>query len=164
MNYYESVVVDYLRADRAIFVNTECCIQVNQADNPDSSGAHWYCDAVAVDFRSKEIFLCEISYAAELTALLKRLKGWHDNWDAVRHALSRDSFLPESWPVRPWLFVPEENLDFLLKALGHIGKGEALKFTTRITTLEMVQPWRYASWNRVGEKAKPVVVPEAMAI
>ena len=105
MNYYESVVVDYLRADRAIFVNTECCIQVNQADNPDSSGAHWYCDAVAVDFRSKEIFLCEISYAAELTALLKRLKGLHDNWDAVRHALSRDSFLPESWPVRPWLFV-----------------------------------------------------------
>ena len=102
--------------------------------------------------------------AAELTALLKRFKGWHDNWDAVRHALSRDSFLPEPWPVRPWLSVPEENLDFLLKALGHIGKGEALKFTPRITTLEMVQPWRYRSWNRVGEKGKPVVVPEAMGI
>src|SRR5260370_37487114 len=26
MNYYENVVIDYLRADRAIFVNTECCI------------------------------------------------------------------------------------------------------------------------------------------
>jgi hypothetical protein len=50
MNYYESVVVDYLRADRAIFVNTECCIQLNEAVNPDNSGPHWYCDAVAVDF------------------------------------------------------------------------------------------------------------------
>src|SRR5258708_17759914 len=149
MNYYESVVVDYLRADRAMLVNTECCIQVNQADNPDSSGAHWYCDAVAADFRSKEIFLCEISYAAELAALLKRLKGWHDNWDAVRHALSRDSFLPEAWPVRPWLFVPEEKLEFLLKALAQMVKGEVLKFTPRITTLEMVQPWLYRSWNRV---------------
>ena len=29
MNYYESVVIDYLRADRALFVNTECCIQLN---------------------------------------------------------------------------------------------------------------------------------------
>ena len=31
MNYYESVVIDYLRADRAIFVNTEYCIQLNEA-------------------------------------------------------------------------------------------------------------------------------------
>lgn len=48
MNYYESVVVDYLRADRALFVNTECCIQLNESDNPDTSGPHWYCDAVVV--------------------------------------------------------------------------------------------------------------------
>jgi hypothetical protein len=73
------------------------------------------------------------------------------------------SFLSRGLCVRGCL-SSEENLDFLLKALGHIGKGEALKFTPRITTLEMVQPWRYASWNRVGEKAKPVVVPEAMGI
>ena len=30
MDNYESVVMDYLRADRAIFVNTEFCIQVNK--------------------------------------------------------------------------------------------------------------------------------------
>jgi len=161
MNYYESVVVDYLRADRAIFGNTECCVQVNQADNPDSSGAHWYCDAVAVDFRAQGIFLCEISYATELSALKKRLHGWHDNWEAVRHALSRDSSLPE-WPVRPWLFVREDHLPLLLKALGEIGKGEALRFRPRITTLEMVQPWHYRSWDRVGEKEKPEIIPETM--
>ena len=41
MNYYESVVIDYLRADRAIFVNTEFCIQINEAANPDNSGPHY---------------------------------------------------------------------------------------------------------------------------
>jgi len=45
MDYYESIVVNYLRADRALFVNTECCVQLNQSDNPDGSGPHWYCDA-----------------------------------------------------------------------------------------------------------------------
>src|SRR5260370_41944842 len=42
---------------RFVFVNTECCIQINPADNPDRSGPHWYCDAVAADFRSKTVFL-----------------------------------------------------------------------------------------------------------
>lgn len=51
MDYYQNVVIDYLRADRALFVNAECCIQVNPASNPDASGPHWYCDAVAADFR-----------------------------------------------------------------------------------------------------------------
>jgi len=44
MDYYEGVVIDYLRADRALFVNTECCIQINPADNPDNSGPHCLSD------------------------------------------------------------------------------------------------------------------------
>jgi hypothetical protein len=83
MDFYEGVVTTYLRANRALFVNTECCIQINEADNPDSSGPHWYCDAVAADFRSKTVFLCEISYGARLSDLTKRLKGWHGNSSSV---------------------------------------------------------------------------------
>lgn len=80
MNFYEEVVIDYLRADRAIFVNANCCIQINPADNPDTTGPHWYCDAVACDFQHKRVFLCEISYDTHLTALIARLSAWHDNW------------------------------------------------------------------------------------
>ena len=94
MNYYESVVVQYLRADRALFVNTECCIQLNEAANPDSSGPHWYRDAVACDFRNHVILLCAISFSAQLSDLSKRLKGWHGNWDFVCQALARDSYVP----------------------------------------------------------------------
>ena len=145
MNYYESVVMDYLRADRAVFVNTEYCIQINPGDNPDTSGPHWYCDAVALNFRSKEIFLCEISYAVHLADLVKRLKGWHANWKGVCAAVARDSFLSEPWPVRPWLFVPEGRVPFLEQRLAQM---QPLQFVHKITPLEMVQPWRYPSWNR----------------
>ena len=162
MNYYESVVIDYLRADRALFVNTECCIQLNESDNPDNSGPHWYCDAIVVDFRNKETFLCEISYSSQLNSLSKRLAGWHANWPLVCGAISRDSFLPKDWPVRPWLFVPEPLVPVLLRKLDQIAGIGALSFIPRVTTLEMVQPWRYRSWNRKGEKLKPACIPESM--
>ena len=162
MNFYETVVVDYLRSDRAIFVNMECCIQLNEGVNPDTTGPHWYCDAVACDFRNNYIFLCEITYSKQLVELVKRLKGWHENWDLVCFALSRNSYLPKTWPVRPWLFVPEELVLLLLKRLDQIGEQTPLRFVPRITTLEMVQPWRYNSWNRIGEAAKPTTIPSAM--
>jgi hypothetical protein len=69
VNFYESVVIDYLRSDRAVFVNTELCIQINAGDNPDTSGPHWYCDAVACDFKRRTVFLCEISYSKQLADL-----------------------------------------------------------------------------------------------
>ena len=96
MDYYETVMTHYLRSDRAVFVNTECCIQLNESGNPDVGGPRWYCDAVAADFRSKTIFLCEISYSKGLVSLTKRLRGWHDDWAGVCFALTRDSHLDKS--------------------------------------------------------------------
>jgi hypothetical protein len=129
MDYYESVVMSYLRSDRALFLNTEFCLQLVEADNPDSSGPHWYCDAVACDFRKRCIFLCEISYGAQLSGLKERLRGWHENWNFVCEALIRDSFLPKDWPVRVWLFVPEHLVVLLLRRFEQItGVGQPLKF------------------------------------
>jgi hypothetical protein len=162
MSFYEEIVIDYLRADRAIFVNTNCCIQLNEADNPDSSGPHWYCDAIATDFRARSVFLCEISYSNSLEAMIKRLKAWHDSWPLLCVALGRDSFLPAEWPVRPWLFVPEHLLSRLVARIGQIAGTSPLRFAPRITPLEMVQPWRYRSWHRIGELEKPAIIPEAM--
>jgi hypothetical protein len=153
MDYYQSIVIEYLRADRALFVNTECCIQIKQGRPHTDKGSHWYCDAVVADFRSETVFLCEISYSLTLAALIKRLKLWNDNWEGIRVALARECALPKEWLVglRPWLFVPggeksgpKTGLDHpqLLAALSRIGNGSP-KFNPRITPLEMVQPWRY---------------------
>jgi hypothetical protein len=163
MNYYQGVVLEYLRADRAIFLNEECCIQLHEGENPDVTGPHWYCDALACDFRTKSVFLCEITYSSTLTSLLKRLKDWHDHWEMVCLALTRDSFLPSNWNARPWLFVPEHLIPRLLSKLEQLGViGANGKFIPLITPLEMVQPWRYRSWNRVGEGEKLSIIPLEM--
>ena len=162
MDYYESVMVHYLRSDRAIFVNSECCIQLNPGANPDETGPHWYCDAVAADFRNKTVFLCEVSYSKGLTSLTKRLRAWHDDWDKLCTALTRESFLNREWPVRPWIFVPEEMVSLLVRRFDEIRAGQPLKFSPRITPLEMIQPWRFQSWNRIEELEKSTSVPEAM--
>ncbi|MCE4344118.1 hypothetical protein [Xanthomonas hortorum] len=60
MDHFEGVVLDYLRADRALFVNSQCCIQLNEGANPDTSGPCWHCDAVVVSFKEQAACLCEI--------------------------------------------------------------------------------------------------------
>jgi hypothetical protein len=163
LDYFENVVVNYLRSDRSIFVNTETCIQVNKSDNPDASGPHWYCDAVALDLRKKTIFLCEISYSKGLASLTKRLREWHLNWEGIRAALARDSSVEKDWPIRPWLFVPLNDVRMLLKRLEKIGDGSSPTFYPRITPLEMTLPWCFGhSWNREGEKTKPDFIPKTM--
>lgn len=161
MDYYENVVVEYLRADRSLFVNTECCIQINEGSNPDTSGPHWYCDALAVDFRNSEIYLCEISFANQLSGLNNRLNDWNNNWEGVCKALARDCHVPNRWPVRPWVFIPEELVSKLISRVEKLPQSSDMP-PPKITTLEMVPPWKYQSWNRVGELDKPDIIPENM--
>jgi hypothetical protein len=167
MDYYQGVVLEYIRADRSVFVNAECCVQLNDRDNPDSSGPHWYCDALAVDFSGPAVYLCETSYSQSLGALLKRLKDWSTHWPEVQSSIVRDCRLPAGWPMRPWLFIPEECAKSAVSAIERIrGGGESGRVLPlpRITTLEMVAPWKYRSWRRVGETTKPDSIPEGMRI
>jgi hypothetical protein len=161
MDYYQGVVIDYLRADRHVFVNTECRIQLNPGPNPDITGPHWYCDAVAVDFRAETVFLCEITFSTTLRSLLKRLNEWSKDWSIVVQALKRDCHLPH-WPVRPWLFLPELKVELLLKKLPNDVGAQSGMPVPRITNLEVVQPWKYCSWNRDGEPPKSPLIPPSM--
>jgi hypothetical protein len=120
--------------------------------NPDTSGLHWYCDAVAVDFREPAVHLCEISYSKSLSALLKRLDGWNANWTLLRAALIRDCAVPPEWPVRPWVFVPRECCDVLAKGLTKFLGAGAQMPRPKITELEDAVPWKYQSWNRLPER------------
>ena len=155
MDYFQGVVTEFLRADRAVFVNTECCIQLNPGENPDRTGPHWFCDAVAVNFREKRTYLCEITYAKSLGALNKRLADWATHWSLLRLALVRDCHVPDAWPVQPWLFVPnalQAPLKEKLSRISNIGEGPGQMPCPRTTDLEEVAPWKYRSWNR-GEES-----------
>lgn len=150
MDYYQGVVTEYLRASRSVFINTECCIQLEAGDNPDR-GTHWYCDAVAVDFAKSSVFLCEISYAKSPSALMKRLSDWNRHWDGIRAALVRDCRLRGDWPVQPWVFFPKVYETAVLGGLERLRRSEEHDATMpypRITFLEEVAPWKYPAWNR----------------
>ena len=149
MDYFQGVVTEFLRANRSTFVNTECLIQLSPGDAP-SKGAHWYCDAVAVNFAERSVHLCEVTYSATLHALLTRLSAWASNWQGVRVALQRDCGIPEDWSVCPWVFIPQDREPLLLKKLSLFDPmvGEAAMPTPRIKYLEEIVPWKYKSWDR----------------
>jgi hypothetical protein len=151
MDYFQGVVTEFLRADRAVFVNTECCIQLNPGENPDRTGPHWFCDAVAVNFRERRVYLCEITYSKSLSALNKRLADWAADWGLLQVALVRDCHVPGVWPVQPWLFVPhalQMPLKEKLARISSIGMGSDRMPIPRTTDLEEVAPWKYRSWDR----------------
>jgi hypothetical protein len=156
MEYFQGVVTEFLRADRAVFVNTECCIQVNPGENPDRTGPHWFCDAVAVSFRERRVYLGEITYSKSFSALNKRLTDWAANWGLLRVALVRDCHVPDAWPVQPWLFVPnalQNALKDRLRKIANIGDAAEQMPYPKTTDLEAVAPWKYQSWNRREDSA-----------
>jgi len=65
VDYFQSVVTDYLRANRSTFLNTECLLQLQPWDSP-RKGESWICDVVAVNFHKSTVYLCEVTYSKSL--------------------------------------------------------------------------------------------------
>jgi hypothetical protein len=147
MGYYQEVVTEFLRVDRATFINSECLIQLNPGKTPDK-GSHWFCDVVAVNLRQRRVYLCEITYSTALNALLRRLKAWSANWPGVCDALRRDSSVPAGWDIQPWLFIPKKchgQWEKNISQLTSVG-ADGMMPVPKITFLESVAPWNY-EWN-----------------
>jgi len=152
MDYYQGVVEEYLRADRSVFVNPEFCLQLTPNKSMPDKGTMWYVDLLAVDMRLKTVFFCEVTYANNLAALIKRLTAWAKYWAEISVVLERDACIPASFRKRPWVFVPADLIEtFLCKFTLEVPKGA---FIPAITPLEMVTPWSYCTWNRTGERGK----------
>ncbi len=152
MDYFQGVVTEFLRADRTVLVNTECLIQLDAADVP-GKGRHWYCDAVAVNFREGKVYLCEVTYSASLQSLSARLQAWVNHWPAVCEALVRDCGVPREWPKEPWVFIPKALGGTFNKRMAAITNATSVPWmaTPKITYLEEVTPWRYCTWSRKVE-------------
>jgi hypothetical protein len=150
VDYFQGVVTEYLRANRAVFVNTECLIQLDPGDVP-LKNRHWYCDIMAVDFRKPIVYLCEVTYSTTLHSLLARLQGWENNWAELRAAIFRDSKIPEDWPIQPWVFIPKELHPVFERKFPLLKRtsGASVHMPTPLVThLESVVPWKYRSWDR----------------
>jgi hypothetical protein len=163
MDYFQGVVAEYLRADRAVFINTECLIQLHEGDAP-AKGTHWYCDIVAVNFREKRVYLCEVTYSTTLNALLTRLRAWNSQWPALCDALKRDCKVPEGWEVIPWVFIPRRGRPRLRAKLAELNLPVSAISAPRVTCLERVVPWKYQSWNRRATALEPLASGKAIML
>jgi hypothetical protein len=66
VDYYQRVVAEFLRADKAMLVNPECSIQFVPGRVP-PKGTSWYCDVMAANFRERRAYLCEVTYLPRCT-------------------------------------------------------------------------------------------------
>ena len=148
MDHYKTVVMDYLLADKAVFVNSECCINFDDGGDPKKTGQHFSCDAVAIDLRHGAVYLCDAAFEHKLKSLVKKLSVWTKNWDLINSALRRDCMVPAAWRVHVWLFVPKDSIEMLDGNLEHLRQTIGSKFKVKITALEDVQPWRISTWRR----------------
>lgn len=148
MDHYKTVVVDFLQADRAVFVNTKCRLPLGRPVGTDHPARICSCDAVVVDLRHGAVFLCEAAIGQKCAALIKKLAYWTSSWDSLESALRRECKVPKNWRIHVWLFVPQGSIELLDEKLEHLRQTVGSKFKVKITSLEDVQPWRATDWVR----------------
>lgn len=148
MEHYKSVVLDFLQADRALFVNSAFCTHLGTPEDPEKQGQRWSCDAIAIDLRHGAVYVCQTVCEDRLQPLIRRLSTWTRNWELIKTALRRDSKVPAKWRVHVWLFAPKALIELLDEELEHLRNTIGSKFKVKITALEDVQPWRASNWER----------------
>lgn len=149
LDYFQGVVTEYLVADRAAYVNTELLIQLDEKSP--LKGRHWYCDAAAISFREKKMYLCEVTYSKSMSALSNRLLAWSIHWGELVAALKRDCRIPDDWQIEPWVFIPEKYSPALKRKIISLADDHnsinGMPYP-RIIFLEDVMPWKYVTWDR----------------
>jgi hypothetical protein len=142
VDYYQGIVADYLTTDPAMFVQPESCISLD-VDSPLVKDRHWYCDALAVSFRTRTVYLCEVTFDKNVRALMQRLRGWDAHWAKICASLRKGNSIPEDWEVRPWVFVPETRRERLTRRVNALYEAPGQHDMPRplATSLEDVVPW-----------------------
>jgi hypothetical protein len=153
MDYFQGVVLEYLRADRGCFVNPEFWLRGNPKSAHDRP--HWFVDVLAVHMKFKTVFLCEVTFARQPRALIQRLRSWKDNWQIVNDTLKEDTGIDKSWPVIPWIFASPVAMNII--------KPELTKLfpQARDTLLTEVVPWEYCTYDR-KDKIKEIIEEEVL--
>jgi hypothetical protein len=143
MDYFQGVVMEYLRADRSCFVNPEFWIRGNLEHRFERP--HWYVDVLAISMRDKAVYLCEVTYAKQPRPLARRLHSWKEHWPVINTTLRQDAFIEDEWPLIPWIFAPPKTLAIIKPEL------EKLFPDGKVTNLEEVLPWLYCTYDRKPE-------------
>jgi hypothetical protein len=142
-HHFQNIVLDYLRADRSMFLNARGLVHQDPSNPPDPAGRQWYCDVIAVNFKQEAVYLCEVIQSSAADSLSRRLRVWSKDWPALRKGLAGGSAVPADWAVTPWLFIPRALHPQVTRFLDDLSGSEMPP--PRITFLEDVISWLYCA-------------------
>ena len=133
MGHFKSVVMDYLQANGAMFVNTQFCMRLDKPGDPEKPGHICSCDAVAIDLRHGAVYLCETAFENKFGSLIKKLSAWTKNWESIKRSIRVNCRVPADWRIHVWLFVPKDLIETL--------DGELDSFIKAYLTCRMTGEW-----------------------
>lgn len=152
MEHYKTVVMDYLQSDSAVFLNTDCRLELDETASSEKTRQHCSCDAVAIDLRHGAVYLCDTVLSERPQALISKLSAWTKSWDSIKTALWDKCKVPANWRIHVWLFVPRDSIEMLDERLEQLRQNIGARFKVKLTALEDVQPWRSSRWARREEE------------
>jgi hypothetical protein len=104
------------------------------------------------------VYLCEVTYAKGLGALLRRLAAWNTHWPEIKGSLVRDNKIFPDWFVTPWLFVPaafQSIATTKIKTFKLIpGETSPMPFP-KVTALESIVPGTLTDGARNARNIDP---------
>lgn len=143
MAYLQERMTHYLTSDPHLFVAEERMLRYGHDPNKDI----WWIDALAVDPWRKTFFLGEATYNPKPAPLMKKINHFYQIKGEVVSRLCLGG-LSSGWSVRPWLFIRQQAVPFVLSRLP----GECFP---KITYLEETAfPWVYEALRREGKEPK----------
>jgi hypothetical protein len=146
IKHHQEIVVQYLCADPSVFVSEEYLVEWGAG-----KGQSIWVDAVAVDLREHAVYLVEITSDPNARAIIKKLNhDYAEMLPTIRRAMLGGLGLPDTWGIRPWLFLRERAA---AKVIASIPRAVVPKITFLHTT---AWEWEYGKLRRTGaEPGKP---------
>ena len=147
MDYYQSIVAEWLTADGRTLVAQEYGLRTSHVQEFKVKGQkNLWPDILAVRPRDKRAFLCEVSWSKDWKRTGEKLAKYHELMPQIRESLDHWLAIPTSndWVVHVWYFVPEAQVE-KTKQLGPAGLG------LRVSSLDQIKPWTYTHGWRVPD-------------
>jgi hypothetical protein len=132
MDLFEQLVLGYLAKDPYVFLSPQYSIK-------GGDGSEWSCpDFVALNFMTSEIYVVEVSSAANVKHLAEKVADLENQWgQKLKAQLLRHKVLDGTWSVVVRVFIREDCKEQFFKIVGD-------RSHVRVEYLEDISiPWKW---------------------
>ena len=142
MDYFQSIVAEWLVSDGRTLLAEEYYLRtshVRELKHRDQT--YLWPDIIAVRLHDRKVFLCEVTWSRNWSAIKRKLEKYAEHMPEIRDALEHWLGIPHDFGMSIWYFVPENHI-------CKIGERKPRGLQLDFTSLEDVQPWKYTHGQR----------------